>query len=89
MAVLLIDDILLAPARAVQFIVRQIHNAALEERENEAGALRAQLSDLYVMLERHQITESEFDARERELLDRLEQIEARGMPGRGEAQTAD
>ena len=79
---LLIDD-------ALMFIFRKVHEAAQQEREDEADAVRAELSNLYLMLEGQQISESEFDVRERELLDRLEQVEARTTPGRGEAETAD
>jgi hypothetical protein len=74
---LLIDDILLFPMRGIMFCLRGIHKAIQEELENEADSIRIDLSELYMMLETERITEEEFDARERELLDRLEEIELR------------
>jgi hypothetical protein len=73
---LVIDDILLAPLHGLGFIVRQIHQAARQERENESDRLRAELGDLYMMLETGKITEAEFSAREAVLLDRLARVEA-------------
>ncbi len=55
-----------------------MHNAALEEIENEAVSITNELSELYMMLETGKITESEFDAREKELLDRLDEIQEEG-----------
>ena len=52
-----------------------MYNAAQEEIENEADSITNELSDLYMMLETGKITESEFDAREKELLDRLDEIQ--------------
>ncbi len=71
----LVDDILLFPARSILWIFREIHNAALEEQAGEADRITAQLSELYMRLETGQITEAEFDAREKELLDRLDRIQ--------------
>lgn len=73
---LLIDDVLLFPARGLMFIFREIYNAAYQEFDNEAEAVRAELSELYMMLETERITEEQFDASEKELLDRLDRIEA-------------
>jgi len=73
---LLIDDILLFPTRSLLFLFREIHNAAQQEFENEAESLRAQLSELYMRLETKQITEKEFDAQEKALLDRLSAMES-------------
>jgi Gas vesicle protein G len=69
---LIIDDILLSPMRSLLWIFRELHNSAREEMENEAESITAELRDLYMMLETERITEEEFDAREKELLDRLE-----------------
>ena len=55
-----------------------MHNAALEEIENEAMSITNELGELYMMLETGKITESEFDAREKELLDRLDEIQEEG-----------
>jgi len=72
---LVIDDILLSPFHGLGFIVRQIQQAAQQERESESDHLKAELSELYMRLETHQITEKEFTAREATLLDRLTRLE--------------
>ena len=73
---LIVDDILLLPARSIMFVFRQIHDAAQQEFENEAQAIQAELRDLYMMLETGRITEEDFDIREDELLDRLEEVQS-------------
>jgi len=80
--VLLVDDLLLAPLTGLLWVFRKIHDAAQEEMLGEADAITQELRDLYMMLETGRVTEAEFDARERALLDRLEVIQARGSgPG--------
>lgn len=76
---LIVDDILLFPIRSLFWILREIHHAAQEEIVNEADAITTELSELYMMLETKKITDTEFDDRERELLDRLEIIQRRGF----------
>jgi hypothetical protein len=73
----LIDDILLAPVRGLFWIFKEIRDAAEEEQANEAEAITAKLSELYMMLETGQMTEAEFDAEEKALLDRLDAIKER------------
>lgn len=73
----LLDDILLMPARGFVSLCRKVHDAAQEEFEHEAAAIRTGLSELYILLETGQLSQEEFDRREEELLDRLEQIQAR------------
>jgi len=75
---LIIDDILLFPIKSILWIFREIHNAAQQELVTEAETITAELSELYMMLETGRITEAEFDAREKELLDRLDEIQERG-----------
>lgn len=75
---LIVDDILLFPVRSILWVFREIYNAAQEELANEAEAITAELSELYMMLETGKITEGEFETREKELLDRLDRIEERG-----------
>ncbi len=72
---LIVDDILLFPARSILWIFREVHNAALQDRAGEAERITARLSDLYMMLETGKISEAEFETGEKELLDRLDQIE--------------
>jgi len=73
----LVDDILLGPARGLLWIFKEIHHAVEEEQANEAEAITTKLSELYMMLETGQMTEAEFDAAEKTLLDRLDAIKKR------------
>lgn len=84
---LLIDDILLFPARGVGWLVDQVRHAAQQELANESDHLRAELSELYMMLETHQITEEEFTARETVLLDRLTRLEEEDTDADDDSQT--
>ncbi len=72
---LLVDDALMFPARGLLAIFREIHSAVQQESANQAQAVRDQLRDLYLALEAGKMTEADFDARERELLDRLDVLE--------------
>jgi len=73
---LLIDDLLTAPFRGLLWIFQEIANAAREEQAGEEDNIRQQLVELYMLLETEKITEAEFDAREKPLLDRLDQVQA-------------
>jgi hypothetical protein len=81
----LIDNILLAPARGLLRVFREIHEAAQQEYANEAEAIREQLAALYRMLEAGQIAEQDFDAAEGPLLDRLDALESGGPEEEEEA----
>jgi len=81
---LILDDLLFFPVRGILWTFREICTAAQEEVANEADAITAELSDLYMMLETGKITEAEFDQREKELLDRLEEVQASGYLGENE-----
>ena len=79
---LIADDILFFPVRGLLFIFKEIHKAVLEESRNEAEAIRGELSRLHQLLESGQIGEAQFDQREKDLLDRLDDLESdRGPPG--------
>ncbi|MBU1184316.1 MAG: gas vesicle protein GvpG [Proteobacteria bacterium] len=80
----LVDDILLAPVRGLFWIFKEIRDAAEEEQANEAEAITTKLSELYMMLETGQMTEAEFDAKEKALLDRLDAIKERAADGENE-----
>jgi hypothetical protein len=89
---LLLDDLLLSPLRGLYWIFREIYNASRQELASEAEAITTELSELYMMLETGRITEPEFDAREKELLDRLDEIQERKTrleEDGGEEETAD
>jgi hypothetical protein len=73
---LLVDDLLAAPAKGILWIFREIHNAAQEELANEPEEISQQLRNLYMQLETSAISEQQFDAQEKVLLDRLDEIEA-------------
>jgi hypothetical protein len=72
---LIIDDILLSPVRGINWIFRKIHELAEEELEGESDRIRQSLTELYMMLETGQISEEEFEQKEKELLDRLDALE--------------
>jgi hypothetical protein len=72
----LIDDLLLSPVKGVLWVFREVHDAAQEELAGESEAITAALSELYMKLETGQITETEFDAQEKVLLDRLDRLQA-------------
>jgi hypothetical protein len=70
----LVDDLLLSPGSFLIWVMRKIHEAAQEELENDAVHITAELSELHRTLETGAISETQFDAREKELLDRLDRI---------------
>ena len=78
---LLIDDLILAPGKFVFWILRQVHEAAEKEMDQEAERLTAELGELHRLLESGAVDEREFDAREHEILDRLDELKARGESG--------
>ncbi len=76
----LVDDILLSPVKGVLWVFREVHDAAQQELAGEGQAITAALSELYMRLETEQITEEEFDAQEKVLLDRLQAEEKTAAP---------
>jgi hypothetical protein len=72
----LVDDILLSPVKGVLWVFKEIHDAAQQELAGESETITASLSELYMRLETSQITEAEFDAQEKTLLDRLDRLQA-------------
>ena len=71
----LIDDILLSPMKGLVAICRNIRETAQQELEDQERAIVAELSELHRLLESGQIGDEEFDGRETDLLDRLEQVQ--------------
>lgn len=86
---LLIDDILLFPSRGLLFVLREINSAVQQEVAGETEAIRTELRELYMTLETGRITEEQFDAREKELLDRLDAIEEPAEPTESNSTTAE
>ncbi len=74
---LLVDDILFSPFRGILWIFREIRDIAQKELDGEAKSVTEQLQTLYMQLETGRITEAEFEAGEKVLLDRLDLIESR------------
>jgi hypothetical protein len=74
----IVDDLLMAPARGLFWIFQEIHRAAQEEMVNDAGSITAELSALYMRLETGKLTEEEFAAEEKLLLERLDKIRKPG-----------
>ena len=70
----LIDDLLLAPGSFLIWVMRKVHEAAQEELDNDTARITTELSELHRKLETGAISEAQFDAREKELLDRLDRI---------------
>lgn len=73
---LILDDILLSPLSGVLWVFRKLYHAAQQELASESETITIQLSELYMGLETGKITNAEFEAVEKELLDRLDEIEA-------------
>ena len=76
----LIDDLLLAPVKGILWVFREIYDAAQQEMAGEREPIIAALSELYMRLETGQISEAEFETREKKLLDRLDRIQAEEVP---------
>lgn len=69
---LIVDDILLSPFQGMLWLARKVHQAAQEEIVSQSESITAELRDLYMLLETGQVSEEEYDGREKALLDRLE-----------------
>jgi hypothetical protein len=74
---LLVDDILCFPLTSIFWMFREIGKVAEEELAGEAQSVTEQLRLLYMQLETGGITEQQFDAEEKLLLDRLDAIDSR------------
>jgi hypothetical protein len=74
---LLVDDILCFPVTSILWIFREISKIAHEELDGEGQLINEQLRLLYMQLETGRITEQQFDAEEKILLDRLDAIDRR------------
>ena len=74
---LLVDDIVCFPVSSILWIFREITKIAQEELDGEAQSINEQLRLLYMQLETGRITEEQFDAGEKVLLDRLDAVDRR------------
>jgi hypothetical protein len=71
----LIDDILLAPLKGVLFLANKI-NEVIEKETSDEGSIKERLMALQLKFEMDEIDEEEYDKREEELLQQLENIRA-------------
>ena len=74
----IVDDLLMAPAHGLLWIFQEIHRAAQEEMVSDAESITTELSALYMRLETGKLTEDEFAAEEKLLLERLDKIHKPG-----------
>ena len=74
---LLIDDLLLLPAKGFMGIVRKIRDMALEELEDTPEKIQRELLDAQLMLESDQITEEEYQKKETNILQRLNALKGK------------
>jgi len=70
----LIDDILLAPIKGIVWLAEKVRDMALEELEDTPEKLQRELLDLQMALESEQITEAEYQKKEKDILERLEAL---------------
>jgi hypothetical protein len=72
----IVDDILLAPAKGLAAICRQVQAAVKQDLENQKKTVMAALVELHQRLESGQVSQSQFNIQEGRLLDQLERIES-------------
>ncbi len=81
---MVVDDILVFPFKSLLMVFREIYKAAIQEIEQEGERIRLELGELYLSLERGGIDDATFDERERDLLDRLDELEAQRAESHGD-----
>ena len=69
-----IDDLLLAPIKGIVWIAEKVRDMALEELEDTPEKLQRELLDLQMALESEQITEAEYQKKEKDILERMEAL---------------
>lgn len=80
-----LDKLLTTP---LLWIAKEINEAVQKEQAGATEAITQSLSELYMRLETGKITEAEFEAEEKQLLDRLDAIELRDQAADPEAEAA-
>lgn len=81
---LIIDNVLGAPARGLMFVLKEIHKAVQAERADEKRRVMAELKNLHRHFDEGLMTAGEFDEQERMLLDRLDNLRGEGDDGDGD-----
>jgi len=71
--VLILDDIFLSPISLVRWVGEKLHETAEGEITDESK-VQEELLELQMCLELEQITEQQYDEKEKGLMDRLEAI---------------
>ena len=74
----MLGSILMSPMNGLTFILREIAQAVDDARDADRRRIMADLQELHRLIERGEITDAEFDARETPLLDRLEALSGNG-----------
>jgi len=69
-----IDDILLAPIKGIVWIAEKVRDMALEELEDTPEKLQRELLDLQMTFETEEITEAEYQKKEKDILEKLEAL---------------
>ena len=69
----LLDDILLAPLNSLIWLGRKINDVVDKEFSDE-GLIKEKLMELQMRFEMDEISEKEYNTREKELLERLDAI---------------
>jgi hypothetical protein len=69
----LIDSILLAPVKGVVWLAERLNEIA-EKELSDTGRIKEELMELQLRFELDEITEKEYNEKEKELLDRLDAI---------------
>jgi len=69
----LIDSILLAPVKGVIWLGKMI-NEAVEKETSDQGVIKEKLMELQLQFELDEISEDEYNKKEKELLERLDII---------------
>ena len=70
----LIDDILLAPIKGIVWLAEKVRDMAVEELEDTPEKLQRELLDLQMALGTEQISEAEYQKKEKDILERLEAL---------------
>ena len=73
----LIDDILLAPIKGIVWLGEKVRDMALEELEDTPEKLQRELLDLQMTFETEEITEAEYQKKEKDILERLEVLKTK------------
>ena len=77
----IVDKLLMSPVTGVLWIMKELHKHVQQEQAQESDRLTAKLSELYMLLETNQLSPEDFDAQESEILDRLDEIQAKAEAG--------